>query len=125
MAKFVLNRNLQVRSTSGYSVVFEKGVETNVPNVMIAEVIALGAERVDAGQSAHVKEENKFTAPQGEDRVKDIRAAIEATVEQNTPADFTASGVPKLAVISKLVGYSVDKVELADAWQAYQDEQAA
>lgn len=124
MAKFVMSRNLQVRSTSGYAVVFEKGVETEVPAVMIAEVIALGAERVDAGQSAHIKEPNKFTPPVGDAREGDIRAAIDAIVEQNNPVDFTASGVPKLAAISKMVGYAVDKVELANVWQKTLDEKA-
>lgn len=124
MAKFVMNRNLQVRSTSGYSIVFEKGVETFVPPVMIAEVIALGAERVDDSQTAHIPEPNKFTAPTGEDRDKDLSAAIEAIVEQNTPADFTASGIPKLAVVNKMLGYVVDKTELASAWQKLQDAKA-
>lgn len=125
LPEFILQRDQQVRSTSGYAVVFEKGVPTPVHPVMIAEVIAIGAIRVDDSQVAHVQDPKVVIPGTGEDLEKDVRAAIDALVEQNVSSDFTASGAPKLAAVIKLVGYPVDKNDLAVAWQKRADEQAA
>ena len=125
MAQFTLNRNHQQRSTSGHTVVFKRGVQTFVPAVMIPEVIALGAERVDAPQAAHIIEAVEPVVPMGPGRERDIRAALDALVDLNSSADFTASGVPKIASVIKVVGYSIDKVELATVWQTRLNELAA
>lgn len=116
MAEFMLNRNLTVRSTSGYTVVFEKGVPTHVPPVMIQEVLAIGAERLDAAQDSHHTEPVVKQEPIGEEREAEILSAIELVVEKNEPRDFTATGMPTVKVISTIVGFAVDKKELSDVW---------
>lgn len=116
MAEFMLNRNHTVRSTSGYTIMFEKGVPTHVPPVMIQEVLAIGAERLDAAQDGHHAEPVSKQEPIGEERESDILAAIEMIVDKNEPRDFTATGMPTVKSVSAIVGFVVDKRELSDVW---------
>jgi hypothetical protein len=116
MAEFLLNRNHTVRSTSGYALVFQKGIPLYVPPVMIQEVLAIGAERLDAGQDSHVQEPVALREPLGEEREGEILSAIDLIVEKNEPRDFTATGMPTVKAVSAIVGFAVDKRELSDVW---------
>jgi hypothetical protein len=125
MAIFVLNRNHRIISMTGHSVVFKKGEETFVPDVMIPEVVALGGERVDIKQDALLPEENTSPALSPEDRKDKILETIKLMFGRNTRGDFTGNGTPNARVLSGLVGFTVNNTERDVLWQEFLDAQNA
>ena len=120
MAYFKLNRNYKLISLSGHTVVFEKGGKTFVPNIVVPEVVAIGGERLDDEQDAHIPSE--ATAPvelSGAERTEKLYEAFRDMMKRNTRGDFTGQGLPHIKVLSKLVGFEVENKERDDAWYAF------
>lgn len=120
----VLNRNYVHASVYGHSVRFAKGEPTPVPNIIVRECVALGAERYD-GKPAIEEDSAKEAAPlHAEDRMEAVLAAIERVIERNERDDFTGTGLPKVAALSDEAGFKVDKTELNRVWQERADRKA-
>lgn len=117
MPKYRLNRNLVLRSKYGRSVKFEKGVETYIPDFMVAEAVALGAENCDKDAPAVTpKKEQTFTFEQRRDAVYEV---FKQLVEKNDAKDFTASGQPNLKSMNKHLDFALERAELDDFWKSY------
>jgi len=122
----VLNRNYTLISTMGYSIHFEKDVPTLVPPAIRREALAIGALPADGEEPNVLKDDNKPQEPTDPaERNEAIMKAVLAMVEQNQREDFTAAGAPKKEAVEKLVGFKVDKREVAAVWQEYHEQKVA
>lgn len=124
-ATFVLNRNHVIYSLTGHVVSFRRDVETAVPDAVIPEAVAIGAERVDKKQGALVTDESDLPPPMA-DNVKDAKVmeAIKMMFERNVRGDFGGGGYPSHKVLSGLVGFEVD-VRMRDRlWDEFQKRRA-
>ena len=120
MGQFVLNRNLTIRSLTGHSVAFQKGVPTYVPREMYREVISVGAERVDGDQAEGMSEPSAPPPePTGAEREELVFEAFNEIVNKNAREDFTAQGAPHVKAIRTLVGFAVDNKERDTLWAKY------
>ena len=127
MPEFVLNRNYTLRSLTGHSVQFKKGVPTFVPPGTMREVVSLGAERVDGPTEPAVDDDTVKlpTEPTGEDRAKLILDLFTKLIERNAREDFTAQGAPHVKAIKEHLNFKVDNKERDLLWARYQTEAAA
>lgn len=120
MAEFVLNRNHTVVSLTGFNIRFDKGIPTTVPPSCFAEVMAIGAERIDAAQDAGFAEDVAAKEePQGLEREAQVFECFESLIKTNKREDFTASGAPHIKAIKAVVGYTVDNKERDLLWAKY------
>ena len=120
MAEFVLNRNHTVISVMGFTIRFEKGIPTVVPKICIPEVLAIGAERVDAPQGSGLDEAPPPPEdPTGYERLQLLHACFDEIVAGNKREDFTAQGVPHVRAIKLMVGFTVDNKERDKVWADY------
>ena len=109
----VLNRNFTHTSLYGHSIRFEKDKPVAVPNVVVREVVAIGALRADGEDAIKAPKDDAAYIPQDiAERNDAILEVIEEMTELNDRDDFTGTGTPKLAVLSKKVGFRVDTTEL-------------
>jgi len=120
MPDYVLNRNYTHRSLLGHSVEFKKGEPVFVPPILEKEVVAIGAQRVD-GENPAVVDEAPVTPPELTDdqRQDELYAAFDLLVERNETTDFTAQGIPTVKAVEKIVGFNVEKKEVAESYAAY------
>jgi hypothetical protein len=120
-----LNRNYTLRSTLGHMLTFKKDVPMPIPPIMIRACAEIGAERVDGKDAFEVKEVVKVVQPVDPgSRLDDVRAGLDKIAERNDSREFTAAGMPKVAVVSEVVGYKVDRTEVTKAWQDRAEELA-
>lgn len=120
MAEFVLNRNATIISKLGFTIHFDKGIPASVPNICIPEVLAIGAERVDAPQDAGMEDAKVVAAdPIGAEREALLFACFDDIVATNKREDFTAQGVPHVKAIKVMLGFTVDNKERDKAWADY------
>lgn len=108
-----LNRDLVLGSTLGHRIRFVKDEITRVPDIMIEEVIAIGAERVDGKDHFEelAKERGEVQPMSPEARYAAVQEALVTIIDRNDRPDFTASGNPKLNALAREVGFKVDKNE--------------
>lgn len=119
-----LNRDKTIASTLGHMITFTKDEPLPVPEVMVRTCAEYGAVRAD-GEDA-IKEEVDETPAQPIDpghRLEDVSKALETIVERNDSNDFTAAGIPNVKVVTKEVGYRVDRTEVIKAWKARAEEE--
>lgn len=107
---FILNRDLNLASTSGHAVAFKKDTPTFVPPPMWAEVKALGAEPTEDIPEDMLPPVSKAPTDQAE-RDAAIVEAIHALTLKNQREDFTAGGTPHLKPLSDFVGWTVSAKE--------------
>lgn len=115
-----LNRHFVLRSTMGHSVEFHKDKSTNVPHVLYADAIAIGAVRSD-GADANVIENENTKVPLTQDELdKLLREALVDVEEKASRDDFTAQGIPTVAAVNRVSGEKYDSKSIAEGWKAYQ-----
>jgi hypothetical protein len=116
--KFIMNRTHTVASRSGHVIAFEKGIPTYVPKEVRHEAIAAGAIPAEDGDEVSFDEPLKpMQAPDDPvERDELILMACADVKKRDTREDFTATGVPKAAVIKKIVGFDVAAREVGDVW---------
>lgn len=107
---FVLNRDLEIASTSGHAVSFKKDVPTFVPPPMHKEVLALGAEPTE-DMPVDPNEPVSKAPTDPDERDREIEEAIRATILKNQREDFGAGGKPHPKVLSDFVGWTVSAKE--------------
>ena len=115
--KFKFPRNRTISSTCGISIEFVKDEFHLVPPAMYAEVMAAGGV-----PETELDEDFKPVNP-GDPKVSEAReaalfAAFEVIAKRNNRNDFTAGGLPHLAVLAKAKGihWEVTDKERATAW---------
>lgn len=110
MTKYVSYRDITVSSVMGHSIEFKKGVPTNCPPTMHAELIAMGIMPEEPMTEEPVVEGTK--SPQDPvAREKAIFDAFEKITLRNAREDFTAAGLPHKAVLAKELGWTVENKE--------------
>lgn len=128
--QFVSNREVVVRSLSGHSIKFLKGVPTDVPRAMISEVMEKGILPVDEkGKTLDPEEVPVSEAPKvvlapedGYERHDKIYAVIKAIIERNSPKDFTGGGRPHAGSVTSALGWRVDQKEVNGVWEKHRAE---
>jgi hypothetical protein len=113
-------------STLGHVIVFKKGEEIEVPDIIVREAVELGAEFVEDGARDEI-----FNEPKGEpvtpvnpsERQEAVLAAIAAIEQKNDRDDFTATGNPTLKAIQEQTGFKIDKGELIQAMKTRNEDQ--
>ena len=120
MPEYVLNRDFVLRTTMAHTIAFKKGEPTWVPPIIEKEAIAIGAERADNGKTdILVPEANGKSQMTFEELREALFAAFDLLVEKNDSDDFTAQGVPKVAVVEKMIETDIDRKDLVEAWTEY------
>lgn len=132
---FVSNRDINVGSLTGRSILFEKGIPTHVPKEMHAEVMEKGilpcdekGETVDAKDAPipESKEPQLRLPPEDAvERAEAIQAAVIAIANRNNPKDFSAGGVPTATAVSGALGYSVAAADIRPVWDKVKVERLA
>lgn len=116
--EYIAPRTMTAISLSGRSVAFEKGVPKYAPPQMHGELIALGivpAEPIDEVITSPGSNEPQIPA----ERDAALTAAFDTISLRAKRSDFTAVGVPHLAVLTKELGWDVGGKERDLAWAKY------
>ena len=121
-----LSRNYILRTTYGHTLKFEKGIVRNVPRICYRDALSIGAERADGKSASDAFEEPKpieqITNPG--DRNALILEAYKNLMEENNPDSFTATGLPKVAVMKKLTSIqNLSTKEIGRVIADYNEEQ--
>lgn len=127
---FVSHRKINIGSTQGHSIQFEKGVPTHVPRGMHTAVMEKGCvpcdgkgQALDAPASTAIAEAAepagaKLAAPEdAEERAEAIRGVIEKLFKRNNARDFSAGGVPSSDAVTFELGWRVDPREILPIWK--------
>jgi hypothetical protein len=121
--EIVLYRNYRLATTLGHVIVFKKNEPTRVPDILFKSVVEIGGEFVDGDAEDVFKEEQVPAQPVNPlERNEQIRKVVDAIYDKNDREDFTATGNPTLKAVSDLVGFKIDRAELAIAIKARVDE---
>lgn len=122
--EYIAPRNMTVASISGRSVEFKKGIATYAPDQMHAELIAVGI--VPAEEIPEPADDGKVHAPTvPAEREAAVFEAIEKLVLRAKRGDFTGTGSPHAAVLSKELGWDIDAKERDVLWHKFQADKAA
>lgn len=117
MPLYVLNRNYLHRSLMGHTISFEKGQPAYVPPECEKEVVAFGAECVDAEAPDVLEPEKKAARELSlDERKEELFAAFDLIAEKNDSKEFTAQGVPTVKAVERITGFDVEKTEVVEAW---------
>ena len=121
-----LSRNYILRTVYGHTLRFEKDVVRNVPRICYRDALGIGAERADGKPSADAFEEPKpieeVTNP-GDRNALILEAYIKLS-EENDPDSFTATGLPKVAVMKKMTSIqNLSTKEIGRVIADYNEEQ--
>lgn len=128
---FISHREINIGSTTGRSILFEKGVPTHVPREMHGEVMEKGClpcdtegKIVDDIAEVSVPQVGKILlAPEDPaEREEKIVEVIHALVERNARGDFSGGGVPHDAAVTAALGWKVDAVEIRKIWTRIKPE---
>jgi hypothetical protein len=120
MPKMVLNRDsaLHVGVTS---LQFEKDKVTEIPDFMVQAAMALGAVAADDKQAKLVQEalkpKEKKKVPEGDNRYKQIVAAMEEMKALNNSEEFSAGGIPLQTAVESRCGFTLNNGEREKAWK--------
>lgn len=116
--EYIAPRTMTVVCLSGRSVAFTKNIPTYAPPQMHATLISMGvvpAEPADEAETNSGPAEPQVPA----EREAALFAAFDAVALRAKREEFTAVGVPHLAVLAKDLGWSVGGKERDVAWAKY------
>jgi hypothetical protein len=114
--EFTLNRNKLVGGTSGHAVQFVKDKPVYVPPEMHEAVLAIGA--MPSEEIVVPEPVGKVVPTEQAERDAIINPILAQIMAKNDIDEFTASGTPKLDVVTNAAGFKVTKQEVATLWQA-------
>lgn len=120
--KMVMLRNYTHRSVLGHSVRFEKEQPTDVPAVLVEEVMLAGAVPVDVKDLEQPEETPEDPAPVGPERTEAFFGAFATLKAANERDTFTAGGRPKKGPLEAELGFKTDTREINDMWAAFEDK---
>jgi len=112
--EFILNRDKVLSSVKGHTIEFKKGEPVYVPADMHSEAMAIGALPTE-----DLPEEPEVTGSEPTDpaeRERVIMEAMEQLVLRNKRGDFIASGLPNVAALKDLIGFSIHHSERDTIW---------
>lgn len=115
--RFVMLKDRVVGGTTGHFIRFVKGVPTDVPREMWADVQAAGAvPESDLPDDEPVLTKVTHDPVERQQKYFEAFAGLE---ERNERGDFTASGLPNSKVLEKMVGFQVVNTERDSMWEKY------
>lgn len=115
--RFVMLKDRVVGGTTGHFIRFVKGVPTDVPREMWADVQAAGAvPESDLPDDEPVLTKVTHDPAERQQKYFEAFAGLE---ERNERGDFTASGLPNSKVLEKMVGFQVVNTERDSMWEKY------
>ena len=119
MPLYQLNRTYTLRTPNGV-VSFTKNEPVWVPTHLERDAAGIGAVRSD-GKHVDMIEPEQAKLPElgADERVSQMNVAFELLIERNDAKDFTGQGVPTVKAVEKIVGFSVERSEVLEAWAAY------
>ena len=129
---FVSNRTVNVGSTLGHSIQFEKGVPTHVPQRLHALVMEKGIMPCDAAgkplDPSQVDDPSPVSAvvlapEETEERAAKILEVIQAIVKRNNSKDFSAGNVPNSVAVTAALGWKVDAKEIRPVWDKFKAQE--
>lgn len=117
-----------IRSTLGHSVYFPgDDIPVFVPTILQSAALEAGAQFVEdtakkqydvvQDEVSDLRKEEGPTNPA--DRAIAILEGVTRLARANRSGDFTAAGLPKTQVLSKLLNFRVDVTEVRTAWESY------
>lgn len=123
MPFFKLSRDKVVPTLSGNVIEFKKDEKTWVPTSAVGDVLAIGAQPLDADFEAPadkgITTTNSGIELNPEARKEAILDAFKTMETRANRDDFTAGGKPQAKVVSQLVGFTVDARESGVLWAEY------
>lgn len=121
---FIMNRNHVVTSVLGHSVSFVKGKPTHVPKEMHKEALAAGAFPEGDGEVDMGDKQPEAPEMSGEERIEMLKMILADMKSRNEREDFTATGTPKVKVVTALAGFEVTGAEIGELWTEMNQEAA-
>lgn len=118
MPQFTLHRNYILRTLFGHTLKFEKGVPVDVPQICVADVIAIGAIPVEGMESVDPEEPAAVILTPAQ-RKAALFAAFETMAKRGDRMDYTASGMPNAKRLPALCGFEVTLSERDIAWNEF------
>lgn len=123
--KLVMNRDVTVSSVSGHAISFKKDEPTYVPATIVSECMAKGAIPADGEKVPTPAEKKKdVPPPMGQERIDLVEMAFDEMVAKNVRGSFSATGVPKVDHLRKLLDFPVDGNEIKALWKEYKAKQS-
>lgn len=126
MSEFVLQRDRVIRTTTGHSIEFKKGVPVYVPPGAVRAAMDAGAVPIAddfvGGEDEDARPVMSAEAVDPVARKAKILEVLDTVVKRNDRDDFSAAGKPHVKAISELAGFKVDKKELELAWAEYMNQ---
>lgn len=113
--------NKTLASTKGHVIRFERGVTRRVPDGVVEEAMAFGAQVVtEDGQADAEDEQNREEAAQSKaesnvTRKEAIYEAVDNIFVKADNNDFTAANKPKVSAVRERTGFSVERSEIDEA----------
>lgn len=119
-------RDFVLHSLHGHAIQFKANEPVRVPYPAIDEAIAIGAVFANKEeQKILVDEKPELKQPDlGFEREEKIYKAMHSIMLENDPDKFTPGGKPKLAVLTEMVGYEVDRKEADTLWKKVMQSRA-
>lgn len=127
-------RDVVLRTLTGNTCFVKARVPTKIPPQCLPDAIRMGCVPTSELEQGTVQDTliaaakrrrpgEMDNSPLGDiDRQKAIAEAFEQVVQTNDPNDFTAAGIPKVQVISQMVGFHVDSSEIKNIWRRIGEE---
>jgi len=120
--KMTLNRNYTLVTRFGHTIRFEKDVPQDVPLILVAEAMQIGALPSDGEVPLEPEAQKRYIPQSQPERDEAIRKAMTEIVSKNVTTEFTTAGIPHSKAIGALVGFEVTARERDRNWQAMQEE---
>lgn len=120
MPMMKLRRAFRLATIKGHSVNFLKDTPVFVPDAIVADAVAIGAEVAEGEAKVDVtpadppaRNAGPADAALRESQMLDAMAVL---VAENLRENFTAGGVPSQKAMERLLGYDVARKEINDTW---------
>lgn len=108
--------SVRIASRAGHTIVVSPE-GSFVPNVLVPEALSHGCVAVTEPTVSGVAKEPVSVGSEDsrDQRLIQIRDAVTTLVANNDPADFTATGIPRVAAVRRVLDDSVTSEEIAEA----------
>lgn len=124
MPYFVLNRTYPLQG-HGHSINFIKGEPCWVPQALVNDAVAIGAESLDGEVDVLGPEPVVEPELSNEERAASIFEAFKKILARagtgNFREDFNAQGHPNIKALEKIIGFAPTARERTDLWQKYRE----
>ncbi len=117
---YVSNRDYRLSTSFGVAILFKKDKPVYVPPTARKAAIEVGILPVNKNAIPFEEEAKKDEAPdpQGTDRDQLVEEALREIKDRNDVDEFNAHGVPKVQVVTDIIGFNVSAGEIRTLWMS-------